>query len=529
MADSSKPNQEGSSGSQDIFNEGEHSAYEEAMSAPVEDLKQQEVYSKGQEEQAPSQDVYQDPSTESQPDSVSAPPPFVDDPRKKIIFIALFFIFIIIGGLFVVRLMGSRKESQQNNAAVKEVKLVYWGLWEEVDTIKPVIDEYVKNRQNVTIEYIRQDPTQYRERLQASIDRGEGPDIFRFHNSWVPMMNEHLAPLPKEIMSDEEFAQTFYPVAASDLSVSGNYYGLPLEIDGLLLYYNQDILDGANVPVPKTWVDVQNTVPELTVKEGNSIVTSAIAMGTAENIEHFSDLLGLMMLQNGTDLKSSLFQCADSQSTSCAVETLAFYRKFAEPPNNTWDNTLENSILAFAQGKVAMIFAPAWQAEIIRSINPDLEFRTAKVPQLPCNTVPCPQIHWASYWVEGVSPKSENQTEAWLFLKFLIQKDTLQKYYQEQAKVRTLFGEPFSRVDMAGELKDNQYLSPLIEEAPDMQSFYLASKTNDGETGINSSLNEYLKNAVNSLSEGVSEESALETADNGFKEVFERFNISSGN
>ena len=152
-----------------------------------------------------------------------------------------------------------------------------------------------------------------------------------------------------------------------------------MEIDGLVLFYNEDILKGANVDVPTTWIDVQNAVSKITVKEKDNIVTSAIALGTAENIEHFSDILGLMMLQNGTVLTKSLFSCVDTSSTTCAVEALTFYRKFAEEPNNTWDNTLENSIFAFAGGKVAMIIAPTWQALAIKEISPDLNFKTNSI------------------------------------------------------------------------------------------------------------------------------------------------------
>ena len=52
------------------------------------------------------------------------------------------------------------------------------------------------------------------------------------------MLVNQLAPVPKSIFSDDEYAATFYPVALSDLSRGGNYYGIPLEIDGLLLFYN---------------------------------------------------------------------------------------------------------------------------------------------------------------------------------------------------------------------------------------------------------------------------------------------------
>jgi hypothetical protein len=60
-----------------------------------------------------------------------------------------------------------------------------------------------------------------------------------------------------------------------------------------------------------------------------------------------------------------------------------------------------------------------------------------------------------------------------------------------------------------------------------MKSFYSASRTFDGDTGLNSRINTYLKDAVNSLLQGTSIEEALKTADKGFKEVFSKYRLSA--
>lgn len=456
------------------------------------------------------------------------PPPYTEDNRKKYLLIGVIAVFLVLLAVLILSAVLKKKPKAQ-----EKITINYWGLWEDTQLMQPLFDEYNKTHPNITVNYVKQDPKQYRERLQAAIDRGDGPDIFRFHNTWVPMLMNHLAPMPKSIYSDEDYKKIFYPVVTSDLKVGGNYFGLPLEIDGLVLFYNEDILKSTNVSVPSTWEDVKNSVPKLTVKEKGRIVTSAIALGTAENIEHFSDILGLMLLQNGTKLTSSLNSCADSTSTTCSSEVMTFYRQFAETPNNTWDESLENSITAFATGKVAMIIAPSWQAYTIKEIskNSSLNFKVAQVPQLPCPKSPasCVSVNWASYWVEGVSSKSKNTVVSWDLLKFLTQADTLQKLYEAQIKYRKLFGEPYSRVDLGKNLSDNPYIAPIISEASTMKSFYLASRTNDGETGINTSFIKYLQDAVNSLTQGVSVETAIQTADKGFKQVFDRYKISASN
>ncbi len=459
--------------------------------------------------------------------SSESPPPYVEDKRKKMIIFAAVIVLVFIIILLVIRFLpkgGSKK--------VQDITLNYWGLWEEKEIMQPILDDYKKTHSNITINYDKQDPKQYRERLQAGIERGEGPDMFRYHNTWVPMLVQILSPMPKTIYSDDEFGKVFYPVTAEDLKLSGNIYGIPLEIDGLLLFYNEDMLKGVNVTVPKTWSDIQSAAAKLTVKDKDKIVTSGIALGTAENIEYFSDILGLMLLQNGTQPVKSLFSCKDNSSTTCAVETLTFYRKFAETPNNVWDDTLDNSILAFAGGKVAMIFAPSWEAHVIKELDKGnkINFKVAPVPQLPCESEPCPSVNWATYWVEGVSNKSANQAASWEFLKYLSQADTQQKLFAEQVKYRKLFGEPYSRVDLGKSLNDNIYLAPLIVSAPSMKSFYLASRVYDGDTGIDSSLIKYMKDAINSLSQGASVETVLKTADSGFQQVYSRFGITaSGN
>jgi len=453
--------------------------------------------------------------------TMTSPPAYIEDSRKKYLIIAVLIVLV----LSVVGYLAKSILVKKTPSVAQPVTLTYWGLWEDKEVLQPVIDEYKRSKPNITINYIKQDPKQYRERLQEAIKRGEGPDIFRYHNSWLPMMQSYLSPVPKSIYSDTDFENTFYPVVSDDLKSNNNFFGIPLEIDGLLLFYNEDILKGANIDVPVTWEDVQNAVAKITVKQSNRIVTSGIALGTAENIEHFSDILGLMMLQGGVELSQSFFKCTDPKITTCAVEVLSYYRKFSETPNNTWDETLDNSILAFSQGKVAMIFAPSWQIYTIKTLNPNLNFKTASVPQLPCKQKPCASINWASYWVEGVSSKSRNSNSAWEFLKFLSQSEILQKIYSEQVKYRKLFGEPYSRRDLGKALSDNPYLAPLIASAPTMKSFFLASKTYDGDTGLNSKLIDYLKNAVNSLAQGVSPETALKTAEEGFKTIYSRFDI----
>lgn len=442
------------------------------------------------------------------PQSENHPPAGGGNMKKRMfmifVFVLLFF-GLVFGGRYILGLMTSAKQAT----------IIYWGLWENDATVASTIADFESKNPKIKVSYIKQSPRQYRERLSAAIARGEGPDLFRFHNTWVAMLGSDLAPVPKTIMTPAEFSSAFYPVASNDLVAGTAIYGIPMMIDGLGLYINEDLFAKAGVSTPVTWEDVLAIVPKITVKDGTTIMTSAIALGTTGNVENWSDILGLMMLQNGANLVSL--------NGKEAEETLLFYRKFADPvdPMYTWNETLDNSIYAFAIGKVAMILAPSWRAFDIKQISPELRFKIVPVPQLPGNTV-----SWASYWVEGVSIKSKMQPQAFTFLKYLTSREVVTRFYSEAAKTR-LFGEVYARTDLGLTIEADPFAGAYAKQAKTAKSFPLASRTFDN--GINDKLIKYLEDAVNSVAAGSAPSAALTTAANGFRQVLSQYGLTSSN
>lgn len=376
---------------------------------------------------------------------------------------------------------------------VKDVTLVWWGLWESNAIVQPIIDDFEKQNPNIKIKYTKQDPEKYRDTLLARINNGTGPDIFRYHNTWTPMLSNVLAPLPQDVISAEDFKKNYYTVIQQDLTQKGAIYGIPIGIDSLALFVNTDLLTAAGITNPKDWNQFTDAVKKMTVKdqETQKIQTSGTALGTYGNIMHAPDIVSMMLLQQGIDLKK--ISLAKKEDLSAA---LTFYASFAKGDDKTWDNSLDNSQLAFARGKVAMYFGFSWDIFTIEQLKTGNNFKYEIYP-IP-SLVGGKSITVASYWVEGVSSRSKNQKEAMQFMHYLTQKETLQKLYAEASKTR-LFGEPFPRVDMADELKGNSFVYPFISQLENAQSSYFASNTNDGDTGLNKRANTYLENAINAI------------------------------
>ncbi len=419
---------------------------------------------------------------------------------------------VIIALIFAVFKILSSSSSKKTTGS-----LTWWGLWEDPNIVQPLIDSYETQHPGVKISYAKQSPQDYRERLTSSLAKGNGPDIFAFHNSWVPMFKSNLDSLPASVMNPADFAKTFYPVATSDLTSGSSIVGIPLEYDGLILYINEDIFDKAGKTAPTTWDDFRSLAKSLTVKDDQGVITQAgAAMGRTENVDHWPEILGLLMLQNGVDLNNPTGQTAE--------DALTFFTIFSTN-DGVWDASQPSSTQAFAAGKLAMYVGPSWRAFDIIQQNPNLRFKTCPIPQLPKDNPNQPDITYATYWVQGVWSGSANKQAAWEFLKFLSTQDSLTKLYQNASKTRN-FGEPYPRADMSSLLKDHPLAGAVVSQAPGAVSWYLDSRTFDGPTGINSLMINYFGDAVNAMVAGSGTAgSALKTAAAGVSQVLAQYKL----
>jgi len=435
-------------------------------------------------------------------------------------------LLLVVAGLAVVGaavlaflfLKGRTKE-------VEPVTLTYWGLWEPEPVVQGIIAEYEKKNPNVKIQYVKQDKEDYRLRLQSAFDRGEGPDIFRFHQTWIPMMKRELAPVPQAVAVSLGLDQNYFPIIKETINQGGEYYGIPLMVDTLALYYNKDILATVNKSPPRTWWGLENLAKELTVRSEEKISVAGAALGATNNVDHWSDIIGLMIYQDGGN---------PEKADSLIEEVLNYYLRFKNV-YRVWDETLPRSTLAFANGKLAFYFAPSWRVFNLLDANSDLNFGITAVPQLPeledadwgaaeKGEEKLTEIGWASFWVEGVWAKSEKQKQAWDFLEFLGSKETLQKLYTAQSQIR-LFGEIYPRTDLASSLESKPMVKPFIDQAKMAKSWYLASFTHGA--GINDRMIKYYEDAINSLDQGDPAEGVLETLGMGIDQVLSQYGLSS--
>jgi len=364
--------------------------------------------------------------------------------------------------------------------ASKPVQLSYWRVFDDSDAFTDIISEYNKIHPNVSITYRKLTYDEFEQKLLQALAEDRGPDIFSIHNTWMGGYQAKLLPLPasitlpyrtiqgtikkdviwemqtKKSLAIKDVKSQFVDQVASDVvmpavdektgATTDKIYGLPLSLDTLTLFYNKELLNAAGIPEPaKDWQTLQDHVKKLTKQDAQGNITQAgAALGAANNIDRSTDILSVLMMQNGAQMTDDSGRATFNlvpeglagRTLPPGIEALTFYTDFASPQKEvyTWNETLPNSLDAFIQGKVAYMFSYAYNLPSIKARAPKLNFGVAKLPQISGNK----EINFANYWVEVVSKKTAHPNEAWDFVQFAAGADMAQKYLNKTDKPTAL-------------------------------------------------------------------------------------------
>lgn len=418
--------------------------------------------------------------------------------QKKLLIIGGISLFVVILIVTAVIILLRQDSTGTNNGTTKDqIELTYWGLWEPESVVQPLIDEFENQYPNIKINYSKQEFTNYDsrlyQRLSQSLSSSEpAPDIMRINNTWLPKYQKYLYPLPTTIMTAQVYEESFYPTAIEDFTgTDGKIYAIPLEIDGLCIIYNKQLLSRAGVETPpEDWDSLVELASKLTIKDSAGRITqSGLAIGTSRNITHSADIFNFLLLQNGVepiDTTNTVVSITDSKSEG----TLSYYTDFALGDDAIWSSTLKTDLELFYDGKLAMMFAPSWRAFDIIESAPKIEFDLAPLPQLPNN----PEIYYSMYWGDTVSLNTQYPVEAWTFVKFMSEQEQQLNMYSYSSQVRA-FGEPYSLVELNSEMEGERYVSAVAQMAPYMKSWKMGDQ-GFVEATINQAITDVAENNV---------------------------------
>lgn len=434
---------------------------------------------------------------------------------KKVTALSLLLIFILISGF------GCKTTSKEVKEATKKITLTFWQTFDDSDAFTEIIAKYQALHPNITIEYKKFRYEEYENELLNAWAEDRGPDIFSIHNTWIKKYESKIVPLPEQItmaymvekgglqkelvpelqtvksLTTRQLKENFVDVVSSDVILEdGKIYALPLSVDTLALFYNKDLLNSAGIVTPpKYWNrEFQQNIKKLTKQDPQKgLIQSGIALGTTQNINRFSDILSVLMMQNGAVMTSGnqvTFHTVPSSignNYNPGLEALRFYTDFANPIKEvySWNNGMENALDVFASGRLAMFFGYSFNIEQIKAQAPKLNFGITKLPQIEGNSL---EINFANYWVQTVSKKSQYQNEAWDFIQFMTKEENAKLYLEKTKK-------PTALKSLINQQRDDENLGIFAEQVLSAKSWYRGRNINDAERAIGEMINNVLVNS----------------------------------
>ncbi|MBI2024490.1 MAG: extracellular solute-binding protein [Candidatus Harrisonbacteria bacterium] len=340
-------------------------------------------------------------------------------------------IVLIGAGLFIIVSLallfyfGSQKPESELSG-----NLVFWGVFDSPRIMDEIITAYKKQHPKVEIQY-RQLPSETYERdLLNALAGTAPPDLFMFHNTWLPKHFDKAAAFLDSEITLTNLRDLFPRVVEQDFAPDGFIYALPLYIDTLAMFYNQEFLDNKGIAiVPKTWEDFETVLPKLRELDNFGRIQKAAAAigGSNKSINRATDLLNLIFLQAGTQMTAPDFSRA-TFSAGQGSSALNFYLKFANPLSQfyTWSDGVTYSLDSFAAGETAIMFNYSHQIAFLKEKNPFLNFRVAPMLQPRDRTT---DVNFANYWGVAALAKSPQQAVAKNFILFLTANPTISQQY----------------------------------------------------------------------------------------------------
>ncbi|MCD4704569.1 extracellular solute-binding protein [bacterium] len=385
--------------------------------------------------------------------------------NKKII-LSLLFIFIISSGFGC-----TKNPLVKKDVVLRPVSIEIWGVHENENNLSLLIDAFKKIHPTVTIKYKKFTPQEftngyYEDQLISEWAKDKGPDAYFIPNNYIAKFKDFITPLPAKVKlpfreiktskigyfsktdvinytkdlpttSLKKLISNYPEVIYDDVVINNQIHGLPLSLETIGLFYNRDIFNNANIAqAPKSWEEFNAAVKKITqLNSDNKFIQSGTALGTTNNIDNASELLMLLMMQNGGDIVSSnkRINFNDYQKISQAI---SFYNDFSNPIKEvySWDESQNNSFDAFKAGQLAMFFGLPYHIDEIKKSAPALNFGIAPVPQVNKSN----PVNIANYWNLVVSHKSKNSDIAWGFIDFATQEKNVKIYLENSQRPTAL-------------------------------------------------------------------------------------------
>ena len=294
-----------------------------------------------------------------------------------------------------------------------------------------IIDEYMEENPNVTIEVEALDEEAYKTKFKAYSMEGM-PDVVSIWGQ-PAFLDEVLdAGVLAALDKNDYIDYGFIPGSLDGFMKDGELYGLPRNTDVAGFYYNQKMFDDNGWEVPTTYDELLELAG--TIKDAG-IVPLAMDGGDGWPLAvYLSDILFQLTGSDYAGVVSNAIATGDFSDTNI-IQATQILKESADAGlfQNGYDSQDYGTAMnLFTNGQAAMFYMGSWETSM--ALNEDIpeeirtNIRVFTMPTIEGGKGTATDIAAWNGGGYGVSAKSEVKDEAVKFLNYMYQPDKLSKY-----------------------------------------------------------------------------------------------------
>ncbi|MFA9463285.1 MAG: extracellular solute-binding protein [Velocimicrobium sp.] len=353
----------------------------------------------------------------------------------------------------------SQQEETQETQEV--VTINFWHHYSaqspENETLEKVlIPMFESENPGIKVNAVSHEWADLHEKILISAKSDTLPDVARLDSAWVPEFQKMgiLASLDEEMSDYQSVADGLLESAMSTASIGGHSYGLALNTNTKILFYNVKAFQKAGIDAPKTMEDFVEAVKKLsgTNQNGQTVWGYDEPALAGWNLCPFIWSCG-GEITNPEQTKASGY--INSKETIAAIEMLAnLYKDGAITGWNSGDIPMTDG---FGTDRYMMMLEGPWKIAELAGAYPDMEYATVNMPA----------GDGGSHSVLGGEDISmfntANKEAAWKFMQFM----TGEYAQLEMAKCGQI---PVNKVALESDTVNSADFAPFLEAIKNAKS-----------------------------------------------------------
>jgi multiple sugar transport system substrate-binding protein len=341
---------------------------------------------------------------------------------------------LIVSSLLVgTMLMGCNKSKPEAPASTtatgdKKVTLTYWQHSSQArDTMmQGLAKEFMEKNKNIEVKLEFIPEADYFTKLISSLATDAAPDVFQTQSGFISRLAkvDAIKPLDETVLSTANIKNDFTPAAVDALSVNGKYYGLPTDIQTIVMYWNKDLVAAAGLDAekgPKNWDEMREWAKKLTKSEGGKMIQS----GWGEKGYHPE--VQALIAQNGGKMVdgSGKYVFADDEKSVEAIKFMVDAYKV----DKVYDTQFVKNWEGFRQGKVALMLGHPAMLGNLKQTAPNVKLGIGLIPAKSGKNTTV-----VTSWAYSMSKKADSKA-ATKWIEFLASAEVQKKWTKQTGEL----------------------------------------------------------------------------------------------